>query len=165
MYRAYQKACDAKDVQLGEVQVFDLGGLVGGPRWIINFPTKGHWKARSRLKDIESGLADLTATVEHLGIRSIALPPLGCGNGGLDWGDVLPRIKQAFSKLPDVEVLVFPPTGAPEAATMPANRTSENDNGSGDISCSYASVSQRYARSVCKSAGDSQADVFPESSR
>jgi O-acetyl-ADP-ribose deacetylase (regulator of RNase III) len=119
MYRAYEKACDAKDVRLGQVQVFDLGGLAGGPRWIINFPTKGHWKARSRLKDIETGLADLTATVERLGIRSIALPPLGCGNGGLDWADVLPRIKQAFSSLPNVNVLVFPPTGAPEAATMP----------------------------------------------
>ena len=80
MYRAYQKACEAKDVQLGQVQVFDLGGLIGGPRWIINFPTKSHWKARSRLADIESGLADLTATVERLRIHSIALPPLGCGS-------------------------------------------------------------------------------------
>ena len=122
MYRAYEKACDAKDVRLGQVQVFDLGGLVGGPRWIINFPTKGHWKAKSRLADIESGLADLTATVERLGIRSIALPPLGCGNGGLDWEDVLPRIKAAFAALPNVQVLVFPPTGVPEAATVP-NRT------------------------------------------
>ena len=122
MYRAYEKACDAKDVRLGQVQVFDLGGLVGGPRWIINFPTKGHWKAKSRLADIESGLADLTATVERLGIRSIALPPLGCRNGGLDWEDVLPRIKAAFAALPNVQVLVFPPTGVPEAATVP-NRT------------------------------------------
>ena len=119
MYRAYEKACDAKDVRLGQVQVFDLGGLVGGPRWIINFPTKGHWKAKSRLSDIESGLADLTATVERLGIRSIALPPLGCGNGGLDWNDVLPLVRTAFATLPDVDVLVFPPTGAPDAATMP----------------------------------------------
>ncbi len=118
MYRAYQKACNAHDVQLGQVQAFDLGGLAGGPRWIINFPTKDHWKAKSRLKDIETGLADLTATVQRLGIRSIALPSLGCGNGGLDWSDVLPRIKRAFSTLPDVEVLVYPPTGEPHAATM-----------------------------------------------
>ena len=83
MYRAYQKACDAHNVQLGQVHVFDLGGLAGGPRWIINFPTKGHWKAKSRLKDIETGLRDLIATIERLGIRSIALPPIGCGNGGL----------------------------------------------------------------------------------
>ena len=124
MYRAYEKACDAKDVRLGQVHVFDLGGLVGGPRWIINFPTKGHWKAKSRLEDIESGLADLTAAVERLGIRSIALPPLGCGNGGLDWDDVLPRIQEAFRRLPEVQVLVFPPTGVPEAAAMP-NRTTK----------------------------------------
>lgn len=119
MYRAYEKACEARDVQLGEMQVFDLGGLVGGPRWIINFPTKGHWKAKSKLEDIEAGLVDLTVTVERLGIRSIALPPLGCGNGGLNWADVLPRIKQAFANLPDVEVLVFRPSGAPDATTMP----------------------------------------------
>jgi O-acetyl-ADP-ribose deacetylase (regulator of RNase III) len=122
MYRAYVKACDAKDVQLGQVQVFDLGGLVGGPQWIINFPTKGHWKSKSRLADIENGLADLTATVKRLGIRSIALPPLGCGNGGLAWADVLPRIKAAFAALPNVDVIAFPPTGVPEAAAMP-NRT------------------------------------------
>lgn len=122
MYRAYEKACDAKDVRLGLMQVFDLGGLVGGPRWIINFPTKGHWKARSRLADIETGLADLSATVKRLGIRSIALPPLGCGNGGLEWSDVLPRIKTAFAALPNVQVFVFPPTVVPEAAAMP-NRT------------------------------------------
>ena len=122
MYRAYEKACEAKDVQLGQVQVFDLGGLVGGPRWIINFPTKGHWKAKSRLADIESGLADLTSTVQCLGICSIALPPLGCGNGGLNWSDVLPRIQSAFASLPDVQVFVYPPTGVPHAAAM-LNRT------------------------------------------
>lgn len=119
MYRAYQKACEANDVQLGQMQVFDMGGLAGGPKWIINFPTKGHWKANSRLDDIESGLSSLVTTVRELGISSIALPPLGCGNGGLNWRDVLPRIKEAFADLPNVEVLVFPPTGAPEAATMP----------------------------------------------
>ena len=121
MYRAYEKACDAKDVQLGQMQVFDLGGLAGGPRWIINFPTKGHWKAKSRLADIESGLADLTATVEHLGIRSIALPPLGCGNGGLAWDDVLPS-SRLRSQPCQCSGINFPPTGVPEAAAMP-NRT------------------------------------------
>jgi O-acetyl-ADP-ribose deacetylase (regulator of RNase III) len=122
MFRAYEKACEAKEVQLGQVQLFDLGGLVGGPHWIINFPTKSHWKAKSRLADIESGLADLTATVKRLNIRSIALPPLGCGNGGLKWTDVLLRIEQAFRNLPEVQVLVFAPSRAPKAAAMP-NRT------------------------------------------
>jgi O-acetyl-ADP-ribose deacetylase (regulator of RNase III) len=119
MFRAYEKACAAGEVRLGEVHVFDLGGLVGGPRWIFNFPTKGHWKARSRLLDIEKGLADLTAKVRALGIKSIALPPLGCGNGGLEWHEVQPRIAAAFAQLPEVKALVFAPKGAPEAKAMP----------------------------------------------
>ncbi|HWQ90817.1 MAG TPA: macro domain-containing protein [Clostridia bacterium] len=122
MHRAYEKACQAGEVQLGKVQVFDLGGLVGGPRWIINFPTKGHWRARSRLSDIEAGLQDLTAKIRQLRIRSIAVPPLGCGNGGLNWAEVRPRIEQAFAEIPDVHVLLYEPVGAPESAVMP-NRT------------------------------------------
>ncbi len=122
MHRAYEKACKAGEVQLGKVQVFDLGGLVGGPRWIINFPTKGHWRAGSRITDIEVGLQDLVTKVRELQIRSIALPPLGCGNGGLNWADVRPRIEQAFATVPDVHVLLYEPVGAPESAVMP-NRT------------------------------------------
>lgn len=122
MFRAYEKACADGEVRLGEVHVFDLGGLAGGPRWILNFPTKGHWRARSQLRDIEAGLADLTTKVRTLGIKSLAVPPLGCGNGGLNWSEVRPRIEQAFAGLHDVQVLLFAPAGAPDAATMP-NRT------------------------------------------
>jgi O-acetyl-ADP-ribose deacetylase (regulator of RNase III) len=122
MFRAYERDCKAGEVKLGKVQVFDLGGLVGGPRWIINFPTKGHWRAGSRMADIETGLQDLVATIKRLHIRSIAVPPLGCGNGGLDWNEVHPRIESAFAELPEVRVLVFAPGGAPEASAMP-NRT------------------------------------------
>ncbi len=122
MYRAYEKDCEKGEVRLGQVQVFDLGGLVGGPRWIINFPTKGDWRARSRIADVEKGLDDLVAKVAQLGIRSIAVPPLGCGNGGLNWADVRPRIEEAFAALPDVRVLLYAPEGAPQSATMP-NRT------------------------------------------
>jgi O-acetyl-ADP-ribose deacetylase (regulator of RNase III) len=109
MYRTYEQACKNGEVRLGEVQAYDLGGLVGGPRWIINFPTKGHWRAGSRLADIERGLANLVAKVRELNIRSIALPPLGCGNGGLDWNMVRPRIEEAFAELPDVRVLLYEP--------------------------------------------------------
>ena len=122
MFRAYERDCKAGDVKLGKVHVFDLGGLVGGPRWIINFPTKGHWRAGSRMADIETGLQDLVATIKRLHIRSIAVPPLGCGNGGRDWNEVRPRIESAFTELPGVRVLVFAPGGAPEASAMP-NRT------------------------------------------
>lgn len=122
MFRAYERDCKAGVVKLGKVQVFDLGGLVGGPRWIINFPTKGHWRAGSRMADIETGLQDLVATIKRLHICSIAVPPLGCGNGGLDWNEVRPRIESAFAELPEIRVLVFAPGGAPEASAMP-NRT------------------------------------------
>jgi len=123
MYRAYEKACKDGDIQLGQVHVFDLGGLVGGPRWIINFPTKGHWRSASRLADVENGLTDLIAQIRKLGIRSVAVPPLGCGNGGLDWNLVCPRIEQAFAALPEVHVFLYEPAGAPKSALMP-NRTS-----------------------------------------
>jgi O-acetyl-ADP-ribose deacetylase (regulator of RNase III) len=122
MFREYQKTCKAGEVRLGKVHVYDLGGLNGGPRWIINFPTKGHWREQSRLADIEAGLRDLVGMVRRLGIRSIAVPPLGCGHGGLNWADVRPRIEAAFAELPEVHVQLFAPghTLAPEA--MP-NRT------------------------------------------
>jgi len=118
MFRAYEKACRAGEVRLGKVHIFDLGGLVGGPRWIINFPTKNHWRARSQLSDIEAGLHDLVVTIRRLGIRSIAIPPLGCGNGGLDWDDVHPRIETALAALPEVKVLLYAPGGAPVASAM-----------------------------------------------
>lgn len=122
MFRAYEAACRAGEVTIGKMHLFDRGGLAGGPRWIINFPTKRHWRGGSRIADVEAGLADLIATVQRLGIRSIAIPPLGCGNGGLDWRDVRPRIEAAFASLPDVRVLLYPPARAPEAEAMP-NRT------------------------------------------
>jgi len=122
MFRTYEQACKAGEVQRGKMHVVDLGGLVGGPRWIINFPTKGHWRAGSRKSDIEAGLQDLVDTIKRLNIRSIAVPPLGCGHGGLDWADVRPLIESTLGRLPDVRVLLFAPGATPTAASMP-NRT------------------------------------------
>src|ERR1041384_6182284 len=107
MFRDYERACKAGALKLGKVQVFDLGGLIGGPRWIINFPTKGHWRADSRVSDIEAGLADLVIQIRKLHIRSIAVPPLGCGNGGLEWATIRPKIEEAFAGLLDVRVLLY----------------------------------------------------------
>ncbi len=84
-------------------------GQPTGPAYVINFLTKGHWRSRSQLADVEAGLVDLVATVRELGITSIALPALGWGLGGLDWAEVAPRIRRAFSALPDVRVLLFAP--------------------------------------------------------
>ncbi len=122
VFRAYEKACKAGEVTIGKIFVCDVGGLAGGPRWILNFPTKTHWKTRSRLPDIEEGLKDLVRTARRLGLKSIAVPPLGCGNGGLKWKDVGPRIEAALGELKDVDVLIYPPGDAPVAAAMP-NRT------------------------------------------
>jgi O-acetyl-ADP-ribose deacetylase (regulator of RNase III) len=120
-YAAYKKACDMKSVVPGKMFIFEEN-VLGGPRWIVNFPTKRHWKGSSRIEDIQNGLADLAEQVERLGIRSIAIPPLGCGLGGLAWAQVKPLIESAFASLPEVKVLLFEPVGTPEAAAMP-NRT------------------------------------------
>ena len=117
MYENYRAAAKAGEIRLGHVQVWPTGQMTG-PKYIINFPTKGHWKSRSRITDIEAGLTDLITTIRELGISSIAVPPLGCGNGGLRWRDVEPRIVRAFEQVPDVDVLLFAPDGAPAASEM-----------------------------------------------
>ncbi|RRQ27384.1 Appr-1-p processing protein [Rhodococcus sp. Eu-32] len=117
MFKAYATASKAGEVQLGHVHVWETGAL-DGPRFIINFPTKGHWRAASKLRDIEAGLSDLTRVIRENNITSIAIPPLGCGNGGLDWADVLPLIRQAFAELPDVEAIVYAPDAPPTPMDM-----------------------------------------------
>lgn len=96
--------------------IFETGQL--NPRFIINFPTKRHWRGKSRLIDIKQGLTDLVVQVRRLEIKSIALLPLGCGLGGLDWRDVRPRIEAAFADLPNVHVIVYEPADAPPAEDM-----------------------------------------------
>ena len=116
-FNAYAAACKAGEVRPGRMFVFDSGGLVK-PNFIINFPTKDHWRGSSRIEFIRDGLVDLVAQVRRFGIRSIAVPPLGCGNGGLEWTDVRPLIESAFEALPEVEVRLFEPAGAPDPKTM-----------------------------------------------
>ena len=116
-FKAYKKTCDEGKMRLGAMFVVDLGGLQN-PRYIINFPTKKHWRGKSRHEYIESGLTALVAEIQRLGIESIALPPLGCGLGGLDWNQVYLRIKEHLGSLPNVEVLVYEPSGPPAAEKM-----------------------------------------------
>lgn len=116
-FEAYEAACQAKEVRIGKMFVYDSGGLVK-PNFIINFPTKVHWRSKSRIEYIRSGLTDLISTIKKLGVRSIAIPPLGCGNGGLNWNDVRHLIESEFKAIPDVEVHLFPPEGAPEPRSM-----------------------------------------------
>ncbi len=121
-FAAYERACKSGLLQPGRVFTF-VTDTLHNPRYIINFPTKRHWRGRSRIEDIRSGLLALVEEIRRRGIRSIALPPLGCGNGGLDWAEVFPLIQGALAQLPDVEALVFEPIGAPAAAEMTTRTT------------------------------------------
>jgi len=107
-FKAYKKACALKSVQLGKMFMCDQSQLLR-PLYIINFPTKRHWKDWSKLEDIEMGLVDLVSLVKKLSIESIAVPPLGCGLGGLAWSTVRPLIAAAFEEVPRVRVLLYEP--------------------------------------------------------
>jgi O-acetyl-ADP-ribose deacetylase (regulator of RNase III) len=117
-FKSYETACRHEKVKVGRMFIFETGKMFN-PRFIVNFPTKRHWKGLSRYEDIKAGLEDLVKEVRHRNIRSIAIPPLGCGLGGLDWGRVRAMIEQTFSSLPEVTVKLFEPKGAPKAEQMP----------------------------------------------
>jgi O-acetyl-ADP-ribose deacetylase (regulator of RNase III) len=108
-YQAYRAACKKGKVRVGHMFVHERTSVMG-PKWIINFPTKEHWRGKSRIEWIRDGLVDLRRTVQELGIRSLAIPPLGAGQGGLRWEDVRPEIESALSDLGAVEVVVYEPT-------------------------------------------------------
>lgn len=110
-FKAYEKACKQKSVVPGKMFVFSTGNS-GNPRFVINFPTKRHWRDKSRLEDVQSGLVDLVNVIKESNIESIALPPLGCGLGGLEWGVVKSLIEEALADLSDVKVLLFSPEGS-----------------------------------------------------
>jgi O-acetyl-ADP-ribose deacetylase (regulator of RNase III) len=124
-FAAYEKACKAGDVKLGSMFVVPVRELTG-TKYIINFPTKAHWRADSKIESIESGLKALIEEVKSRGITSIAIPPLGCGNGGLQWSKVRPLIERAFADLPEVRVLLFEPTAAPSGRKMLNNTKRPN---------------------------------------
>ncbi len=107
-FEAYAAACRRGEVEPGRMFVFETERLIN-PRYVINFPTKRHWRDQSRLEDIQSGLVALSAEVRDRDIRSIAIPRLGSGLGGLDWSEVRPLIEEAMAPLAGVEVLIFEP--------------------------------------------------------
>lgn len=118
MFKAYERAAKNHELAIGQMHVWPTQQMTG-PRFIINFPTKSHWKSRSNLTDVARGLDALVEVIRAEGIRSIAVPPLGCGNGGLDWSEVEPLIVSKLSSLTDVDIIIYPPHGAPAAANMP----------------------------------------------
>jgi O-acetyl-ADP-ribose deacetylase (regulator of RNase III) len=116
-FDAYAAACSREEVQPGCMFVFETGTMTN-PKFIINFPTKRHWRGNSRMEDIESGLNALTAEIRQRGIRSIAVPPLGSGLGGLKWQDVRSRIEAALEDLEGVDVIVYEPIATVGATSM-----------------------------------------------
>lgn len=111
-FKAYAAASARDQVQPGKMFVFETGTLTN-PKFIINFPTKRHWRGKSRMEDIDAGLTALVEEIRNRGIRSIAIPPLGSGLGGLDWAEVRPRIEEALRGIANLNVIVFEPSSAP----------------------------------------------------
>ena len=108
-YTAYVKACRAGEVQTGQMFVFPVEEK-SGLQWIVNFPTKQHWRLPTKIEWVRDGLVALRDTIQDKQISSIALPPLGCGNGGLQWSVVRPLVEEVLSGLRAVEILVYEPT-------------------------------------------------------
>ncbi len=117
-YKYYHNACSRKEVHPGKVLVFETG-LSINPRFIINFPTKMHWKGKAKIEYIKTGMVSLRSQIIDHDIRSISIPPLGCGLGGLKWSDVYPIIKDGLSDLAGVSIFLYPPEKTPEASEMP----------------------------------------------
>lgn len=107
--QAYAQACKQKQVVTGKMFVTETGELLG-PRWIVNFPTKEHWRSDSKISWIEEGLQDLRRFVVDNHVKSIAISPLGSGNGRLPWPDVKQQIEDALSDLTSTDMLVYEPT-------------------------------------------------------
>ena len=112
-FKAYAKACKQNEVQPGKMFVFETGQLTN-PHYIINFPTKRHWRGKSRIEDIEAGLKALVDVIHKYNIHSIAIPPLGSGLGGLDWSIVKSHIEKALRLLTEVHIIIYEPNGVPE---------------------------------------------------
>jgi O-acetyl-ADP-ribose deacetylase (regulator of RNase III) len=119
-FKVYKKSCDDKYLVTGQVLSVPLNSM-NAPFYIINFPTKAHWKGKSKLEYIEQGLESLKAEVTRLNLKSIAIPALGSGLGGLPWQEVERLIQSSLSQLPDVQWHVYPPQAAPKAEAMPNN--------------------------------------------
>jgi O-acetyl-ADP-ribose deacetylase (regulator of RNase III) len=121
MFGDYRIKCEHGEVKPGQPYLWEDDATQ-----ILNFPTKRHWRDNSLLQDIEDGLKYLAATYEQMGIQSIAMPPLGCGNGGLNWTVVQPLIVKHLGPPPDLDVYVYEPQYSAAFGASTENRTAGN---------------------------------------
>ena len=105
-FNQYKIECFDKTLQIGQLTVYQ----VDENKQILNFPTKEHWKNTSKLTYIESGLQYLVENCENMNITSLALPPLGCGLGGLQWDDVYKMMLDYLTPL-NIEIDIYTPIG------------------------------------------------------
>lgn len=119
VFKAYEEACKRGEVVIGRMHVVPTE-QIAGPKYVVNFPTKQHWRSPSKLEYIDDGLDDLVRVVRELGIRSIAIPPLGAGNGGLKWETVEPHLHRAFADLPEVTAHIYAPSNERRSVDAPA---------------------------------------------
>jgi len=131
-FKAYKKLCQSKQLRPGKVFIFDTGDLFDDPkkiqRYLINFPTKDHWRSKSKMSYIEEGLDDLLVKLGNLNIKSVALPPLGCGNGGLNWGQVKSLLEEKLSKIQSIDFHIYDPKEnilSPEYESIPLSDMTE----------------------------------------
>lgn len=120
-FKAYAALCKRGEMRPGHVFVFATGMLA--PKYIINFPTKRHWRGKSRMEDIEAGLVSLVQELRVRGISSVAIPALGSGLGGLPWGEVRTRLEKALMQAGDVKAFVFEPESGPQEPRANRSRT------------------------------------------
>ncbi len=124
-FTKYKSACDKGLIHPGKMFITQHLNLTH-TQWVINFPTKKHWKNNSKIDDIEHGLIDLIEQIEALKIKSIAIPPLGSGLGGLDWNIVRDKIVESFNGINNVEVIIYEPNGNPKTQSMVINTKRPN---------------------------------------
>lgn len=123
-FTEYQRACKKNEVIPGKMFTVSVS-MIENPKYIINFPTKRHWRQKSKIEDIRQGLEDLRNVIIDNNIKSIAVPPLGCGNGGLEWSEVKPLIYNALKDL-DCNIHLYGPSGAPKTDEVVVNTTRPN---------------------------------------
>ncbi len=124
-FKRYKTACNKGLVNPGKMFITQSSDLISN-QWVINFPTKKHWKGNSKIDYVSKGLEDLVKQIDELGIKSIAIPPLGAGLGGLDWDIVKNRIVDAFKSIDNVVVTVYEPKGNPKSKAMVVNTSRPN---------------------------------------